>query len=171
MFIRSIPCKPTKSSVSDASGACHRACSGCVHMPSTDSRAIEKVWKATILGSWNTYLSMPSQLLKNDAPLYEVIYPTKLLVQPVLVAAQDLKVMLELTRVWRNREIAREPVLRDLPPPLLVGVELYQARGLLANTGNIVEMQDGGVHGGSNRNLRFGLRAIVDACGGGRDRG
>ena len=101
MFIKSIPCKPTKSSVSDASGACRRACSGCVHMPSTDSRAIEKGWKATILGSWNTYLSMPSQLLKNDAPLYEVIYPTKLLVQPVLVAAQDLKVMLELTRVWR----------------------------------------------------------------------
>ena len=52
--------------------------------------------------------------------------------------------MLELTRVRRNREIAREPVLRDLPPPLLVGVELYQACSLLANTGNIVEVQDGG---------------------------
>ena len=83
-------------------------------------------------------MSTPSQLLKNDAPFYEVIYPTKLLVQPVLVAAQDLKVMLELTRVWRNREIAREPVLRDLPPPLLVGVELHQARGLLANTGGML---------------------------------
>ena len=46
MFVKSIPCKPTKSSVSDASGACHRACSGCVHMPSTDSRAVEKGWKA-----------------------------------------------------------------------------------------------------------------------------
>ena len=80
--------------------------------------------------------------------------------------------MLELTRFRRNRETTREPVLRDLPPPLLVGVELYQACSLLANTGNIVEVQDGGVHGGSNRNLRFGrLRAVVDACGGGRDRG
>ena len=46
--------------------------------------------------------------------------------------------MLELTRVRRNRETAREPVLRDLPPPLLVGVELHQARGLLANTGGML---------------------------------
>ena len=46
--------------------------------------------------------------------------------------------MLELTRVRRNRETVRKPVLRDLPPLLLVGVELHQACGLLANTGGML---------------------------------
>ena len=79
--------------------------------------------------------------------------------------------MLELTRVRRDREPPREPVLRDLPPPLLVRVELHQPRRFLANTGNVVEVQDGGVHGGPDRDLGFRrLGTIVDARGCGRDR-
>ena len=96
---------------------------------------------------------------------------SELLVRSILVAAQKPKMMLELTQVQCDRETAREPVLRNLPSPLLVRVELHQARGLLAHTWNVVEVQDGGVHSGSNRDLGFGrLGAIIDARGCGRDR-
>ena len=61
----------------------------------------------------------------------------------------------ELTRAQHNRETLHELVLH-LPPSLLEGVELHQARCLLANTGNVVEVQyRSGIHGGTDRDLRL----------------
>ena len=70
-----------------------------------------------------------------------MIYTAEFFVIPVLIATQQTEMMLKFARVGRYGQPAREPFLRNLPPPLLLWVQFHEACSFLPDRGDVLKVE------------------------------